>query len=183
MWILSWNQSQHVNFGLFQTVIASLAGKPPMQTPWTRSSMAVLAISPPGVEVPVIHSKKKINKQQFICSWPLVWVTVSHSLMENNKVQEGQSLWVFVGGQADLSGCLMRSFSPPGLLMNLKYYVSPYDLFEDGTGAPVVLHENNGRWAVELLLLLEGGKEAEFQPVQQDNPRPSNGTLNPHGFN
>ncbi|XP_068023196.1 mediator of RNA polymerase II transcription subunit 1 [Melanerpes formicivorus] len=30
-----------------------------------------------------------------------------------------------------------------GLLMNLKYYVSPYDLFEDGTGAPVVLHENN----------------------------------------
>lgn len=128
--------------------------------------------------------KKKINKQQFICSWPLVWVTVSHSLMENNKVQEGQSLWVFVGGQADLSGCLMRSFSPPGLLMNLKYYVSPYDLFEDGTGAPVVLHENNGRWAVELLLLLlEGGKEAEFQPVQQDNPRPSNGTLNPHGFN
>lgn len=41
--------------------------------------------------------------------------------------------------------------SPPGLLMNLKYYVSPYDLFEDGTGAPVVLHENNGRSAVELL--------------------------------
>ncbi|KAK2516557.1 Med1 [Columba livia] len=30
-----------------------------------------------------------------------------------------------------------------GLLMNLKYYVSPYDLFEDGTGAPVILHENN----------------------------------------
>ncbi|XP_058279632.1 mediator of RNA polymerase II transcription subunit 1 isoform X2 [Hirundo rustica] len=30
-----------------------------------------------------------------------------------------------------------------GLLMNLKYYVSPYDLFEDGTGAPVVLHENS----------------------------------------
>ncbi|XP_071433501.1 mediator of RNA polymerase II transcription subunit 1 isoform X2 [Pithys albifrons albifrons] len=30
-----------------------------------------------------------------------------------------------------------------GLLMNLKYYVSPYDLFEDGTGAPVMLHENN----------------------------------------
>ncbi|XP_023798408.1 mediator of RNA polymerase II transcription subunit 1 isoform X1 [Cyanistes caeruleus] len=30
-----------------------------------------------------------------------------------------------------------------GLLMNLKYYISPYDLFEDGTGAPVVLHENN----------------------------------------
>ncbi|XP_062364237.1 mediator of RNA polymerase II transcription subunit 1 [Cinclus cinclus] len=30
-----------------------------------------------------------------------------------------------------------------GLLMNLKYYVSPYDLFEDGTGAPMVLHENN----------------------------------------
>lgn len=29
--------------------------------------------------------------------------------------------------------------------MNLKYYVSPYDLFEDGTGAPVILHENNGR--------------------------------------
>lgn len=41
--------------------------------------------------------------------------------------------------------------SPPGLLMNLKYYVSPYDLFEDGTGAPVVLHENSGRSAVELL--------------------------------
>lgn len=69
-------------------------------------------------------------------------------------------------------------FSPPGLLMNLKYYVSPYDLFEDGTGAPVVLHENNGRSAVELLLLLEGGKGAEFQPsslcchhVQQDTHR------------
>uniref|UniRef100_A0A672U959 Mediator of RNA polymerase II transcription subunit 1 n=3 Tax=Strigops habroptila TaxID=2489341 RepID=A0A672U959_STRHB len=30
-----------------------------------------------------------------------------------------------------------------GLLMNLKYYVSPYDLFEDGSGAPVILHENN----------------------------------------
>ncbi|XP_026720526.1 mediator of RNA polymerase II transcription subunit 1 isoform X1 [Athene cunicularia] len=30
-----------------------------------------------------------------------------------------------------------------GLLMNLKYYVSPYDLFEDGTGASVILHENN----------------------------------------
>ncbi|NXJ72363.1 MED1 polymerase, partial [Rostratula benghalensis] len=30
-----------------------------------------------------------------------------------------------------------------GLLMNLKYYVSPYDLFEDSTGAPVILHENN----------------------------------------
>ncbi|XP_021233798.1 mediator of RNA polymerase II transcription subunit 1 [Numida meleagris] len=30
-----------------------------------------------------------------------------------------------------------------GLLMNLKYYVSPYDLFEDGTGAPIILHENN----------------------------------------
>uniref|UniRef100_A0A674GY59 Mediator of RNA polymerase II transcription subunit 1 n=1 Tax=Taeniopygia guttata TaxID=59729 RepID=A0A674GY59_TAEGU len=30
-----------------------------------------------------------------------------------------------------------------GLLMNLKYYVSPYDLFEDGTGTPVVLHENS----------------------------------------
>uniref|UniRef100_A0A8C9L6G2 Mediator of RNA polymerase II transcription subunit 1 n=1 Tax=Pavo cristatus TaxID=9049 RepID=A0A8C9L6G2_PAVCR len=30
-----------------------------------------------------------------------------------------------------------------GLLMNLKYYVSPYDLFEDGTGAPVILHESN----------------------------------------
>ncbi|NXP78716.1 MED1 polymerase, partial [Ramphastos sulfuratus] len=30
-----------------------------------------------------------------------------------------------------------------GLLMNLKYYVSPYDLFEDGTGAPVVLHETS----------------------------------------
>ncbi|XP_025910223.1 mediator of RNA polymerase II transcription subunit 1 [Nothoprocta perdicaria] len=30
-----------------------------------------------------------------------------------------------------------------GLLMNLKYYVSPYDLFEEGTGAPIVLHENN----------------------------------------
>uniref|UniRef100_A0A8C8ATS2 Mediator of RNA polymerase II transcription subunit 1 n=1 Tax=Otus sunia TaxID=257818 RepID=A0A8C8ATS2_9STRI len=30
-----------------------------------------------------------------------------------------------------------------GLLMNLKYYVSPYDLFEDGTGAAVILHENN----------------------------------------
>lgn len=29
--------------------------------------------------------------------------------------------------------------------MNLKYYVSPYDLFEDGTGAPVILHESNGR--------------------------------------
>lgn len=33
--------------------------------------------------------------------------------------------------------------------MNLKYYVSPYDLFEDGTGAPVILHENNGRSALE----------------------------------
>lgn len=32
--------------------------------------------------------------------------------------------------------------------MNLKYYVSPYDLFEDGTGAPVILHENNGRSAL-----------------------------------
>lgn len=51
--------------------------------------------------------------------------------------------------QDDFSGCLIRSFSPPGLLMNLKYYVSPYDLFEDGTGAPVVLHENSGRSAVE----------------------------------
>ncbi|XP_074782757.1 mediator of RNA polymerase II transcription subunit 1 [Athene noctua] len=30
-----------------------------------------------------------------------------------------------------------------GLLMNLKYYVSPYDLFEDGTGTSVILHENN----------------------------------------
>ncbi|KFV84508.1 Mediator of RNA polymerase II transcription subunit 1, partial [Struthio camelus australis] len=30
-----------------------------------------------------------------------------------------------------------------GLLMNLKYYVSPYDLFEEGTGVPIVLHENN----------------------------------------
>lgn len=62
--------------------------------------------------------------------------------------------------QVDFSGCLIRSFSPPGLLMNLKYYVSPYDLFEDGAGAPVVLHENNGRSAEELL----GDKEAEFQP-------------------
>ncbi|XP_024065794.1 mediator of RNA polymerase II transcription subunit 1 isoform X2 [Terrapene carolina triunguis] len=30
-----------------------------------------------------------------------------------------------------------------GHLMNLKYYVSPYDLFEEGTGAPIILHENN----------------------------------------
>ncbi|KAG8139947.1 hypothetical protein E2320_002725 [Naja naja] len=28
-------------------------------------------------------------------------------------------------------------------LMNLKYYVSPYDLFEEGTGAPIILNENN----------------------------------------
>jgi len=33
--------------------------------------------------------------------------------------------------------------------MNLKYYVSPYDLFEDGTGAPVILHESNGRSLVK----------------------------------
>uniref|UniRef100_A0A670YQW2 Mediator of RNA polymerase II transcription subunit 1 n=1 Tax=Pseudonaja textilis TaxID=8673 RepID=A0A670YQW2_PSETE len=30
-----------------------------------------------------------------------------------------------------------------GHLMNLKYYVSPYDLFEEGTGAPIILNENN----------------------------------------
>lgn len=42
----------------------------------------------------------------------------------------------------------LQSFSPTGLLMNLKYYVSPYDLFEDGTGAPIILHENNGRSAL-----------------------------------
>uniref|UniRef100_UPI00398E4A6A mediator of RNA polymerase II transcription subunit 1 isoform X1 n=2 Tax=Pristiophorus japonicus TaxID=55135 RepID=UPI00398E4A6A len=30
-----------------------------------------------------------------------------------------------------------------GHLMNLKYYVSPYDLFEEGTGAPMNLNENN----------------------------------------
>lgn len=50
--------------------------------------------------------------------------------------------------------------------MNLKYYVSPYDLFEDGTGAPVILHENNGRSPLEAtvdLLLLEGEKKAEVQ--------------------
>lgn len=45
--------------------------------------------------------------------------------------------------------------------MNLKYYVSPYDLFEDGTGTPIILHENNGRLPLEAavgLLLLEGEK-------------------------
>ncbi|KAK9396878.1 mediator of RNA polymerase II transcription subunit 1 [Crotalus adamanteus] len=30
-----------------------------------------------------------------------------------------------------------------GHLMNLKYYVSPYDLFEEGTGVPIILNENN----------------------------------------
>uniref|UniRef100_A0A8D2Q4H8 Mediator of RNA polymerase II transcription subunit 1 n=1 Tax=Varanus komodoensis TaxID=61221 RepID=A0A8D2Q4H8_VARKO len=30
-----------------------------------------------------------------------------------------------------------------GHLMNLKYYVSPYDLIEEGTGAPIILNENN----------------------------------------
>uniref|UniRef100_A0A8D0GP18 Mediator of RNA polymerase II transcription subunit 1 n=1 Tax=Sphenodon punctatus TaxID=8508 RepID=A0A8D0GP18_SPHPU len=30
-----------------------------------------------------------------------------------------------------------------GHLMNLKYYVSPYDLFEEGIGTPIILHENN----------------------------------------
>lgn len=33
--------------------------------------------------------------------------------------------------------------------MNLKYYVSPYDLLEEGTGAPIILNENNGMFSVQ----------------------------------
>lgn len=64
------------------------------------------------------------------------------------------------------SGSLLISLSLAGLLMNLKYYVSPYDLFEDGTGTPIILHENNGRLPLEAavcLLLLEGEKNAGVQ--------------------
>jgi len=66
--------------------------------------------------------------------------------------------------------------------MNLKYYVSPYDLFEDGTGAPVILHENNGRSALEAgvdyCCLKERRKQNSnglaplcCQPVAQENHR------------
>ena len=75
--------------------------------------------------------------------------------------------------------------------MNLKYYVSPYDLFEDGTGAPVILHENNGRSALEASVDYYGLKERRKQnsnslaplcchPVMQENHRL---TYRGHGFN
>lgn len=79
---------------------------------------------------------------------------------------------------------------PTGLLMNLKYYVSPYDLFEDGTGAPVILHENNGRSALEATVGCYCLKERRKQnsnslaplcchPVIQENHRL---TCRGHGF-
>eukprot|EP00061_Rhincodon_typus_P018958 g48360.t1 len=37
----------------------------------------------------------------------------------------------------------MKPFMKTGHLMNLKYYISPYDLFEEGTGSPMNLNENN----------------------------------------
>ncbi|KAJ6660697.1 hypothetical protein lerEdw1_017694 [Lerista edwardsae] len=40
-------------------------------------------------------------------------------------------------------GNSINGFPFPGHLMNLKYYVSPYDLLEEGTGAPIILNENN----------------------------------------
>lgn len=73
--------------------------------------------------------------------------------------------------------------------MNLKYYVSPYDLFEDGTGAPVILHENNGRSAlagVDYYCLEERRKQNSnslvplcCHPVIQENHRL---TLRGHRF-
>lgn len=68
-------------------------------------------------------------------AWCVLWFSV-------NAVW----LWGFIVLRVT---CTLKfsSFSPTGLLMNLKYYVSPYDLFEDGSGAPVILHENNGRSA------------------------------------
>lgn len=73
--------------------------------------------------------------------------------------------------------------------MNLKYYVSPYDLFEDGTGAPVILHENNGRSAlagVDYYCLEERRKQNSnslahlcCHPVIQENYRL---TLRGHRF-
>lgn len=75
--------------------------------------------------------------------------------------------------------------------MNLKYYVSPYDLFEDGTGAPVILHENNGRSALEASMgcycLKEGRKQNSASlaplcchPVTQEDHRL---TYRGHRFN
>ena len=62
----------------YRPVIASLAGKPPTQIPSTRFFMAVLAILPPGVEVPLINTWKE---WEVLCSGSPWWKFISRWLM------------------------------------------------------------------------------------------------------
>ncbi|XP_078280526.1 mediator of RNA polymerase II transcription subunit 1 isoform X2 [Rhinoraja longicauda] len=68
-----------------------------------------------------------------------------------------------------------------GHLMNLKYYVSPYDVFEDGTGAPLNLNENVPRsLGMNVFVTIEGPTEMCKLPIAPlitgSHPTDSKGT-------